>query len=117
MWKTRQKCRSFSGHGFPVFPMVFPPPNVYPKVPEIKNCPSHYIYIYILDSITPYHHQLDRGFPSRDPAVGFLKIIRKIQLPRSLRLAMRQVSLASQIRGENGGFTSENGGFSTEMGV
>lgn len=27
---------------------------------------------------------------------GFLKIIRKIQLPRSLRLAMRQVSLASQ---------------------
>ena len=106
--------------------MVFPPPNVYPKVPEIKNCPSPYIYIYILDSITPYNHQLDRGFPSRDPAVGFLKIIRKIQLPRSLRLAMRQVSLASQIRGEkrklagftikNGGFTSENGGFSTENG-
>jgi hypothetical protein len=30
---------------------------------------------------------------------------------------MRQVSLASQIRGENGGFTSENGGFSTENGV
>ena len=77
-----------------------------------------YIYIHILDSNPiSYNHQLDRGFPSRDPAVGFLKIIRKIQLPRSLRLAMRQVSLASQIRGENGGFTSENGGFSTENGV
>lgn len=38
------------------------------------------------------HH--DTGFNARLP--GFLKIIKKIQLPRFMRLAMRQVSLASQ---------------------